>query len=262
MDVRKEEFYPELLKVSQEAVKDLQKKGWELAEIYWRWGVALAAVKTEYGEQTITSIAEDVDKHYTTLYRARAVGAKYQTLVALKEAWTKGEEGGRAMSWNRLTKALPSPTDDPDAYGGQTRVVDQLMYKVESQGDDIEKLKDFLDAPELDEDTKRQIVGVLAQVSVTAVNIEGDYMDYLRSCPCIECGAEALDAWVLVLIGLPEQTQFTAIPLCIQHFREMRKDGQGQFRQRRGLNYKAEIANLLVPYYVAKEAELENNSQG
>ena len=262
MDVRNKEFYPALLKVSKEAVKNLQKKGWELAVIYWQWGVALAGVETKYGEHTITSIAEDVGKDHTTVYRARNAAIKYPTMDALKEVWAKGKAGGREMSWHRLTRdALPAPEDAVDDYGGKIRVADQLMAKMERIGETRDKLKELVGDPELNENVKRQIEGVLEQVKepALALNIEGDYMDYIRSAPCLQCEGGDSEPWVLTLIGVPEQTQFTAIPLCPEHYAELEEMGEGPFGETRlfGVNYYRETLDLCVRYL---EATREDNS--
>lgn len=262
MDVRNKEFYPELLKVSKEAVANLHKTYWDLTVIYWEWGVALAGVETKYGESVILSIAADVEKDYTTVYRARNVGKKYPTIAALKEVWAKGEEGGREMSWHRLTReALPAPEDAVDDYGGKTRVADQLMGKMEGYADTKEKLEELVGDPEMNENVKRQIEGVLEQVKepVLALNIEGDYMDYIRSAPCLQCESGDSEPWVLTLIGVPEQTQFTSIPLCPEHYAELEEMGEGPFGETRlfGVNYYREVLDLCVRYL---EATNEDNS--
>ena len=262
-NVREQGFYPELLKQSKDFVGELQRKGWDLAEIYWRWGRKLAEVKTEYGDATIMSLADDVGRHNSTLYRARAIGVKYPALASLKEAWDKGKQGGKEMSWHRLTRdALPSPTDDPGAYGGKTRVVDNLMHEVETLVAKVEKLEEFQDAPELDENTKRQIAGVLSLVGDTLgedlppPNIDGGYMQYIKTQPCLQCDAVPVEPWVLTLFGLPDQTPFAAIPLCSQHYKEMKRSGQSVFKELHGLDYYKIVLKLCVPYL---EATNEDN---
>lgn len=266
-NVREQQFYAGLLKDSQDAVRDLKKKGWELAEIYWRWGRKLAEqVDTKYGDAAIVSIAEDVGKHHSILYRARAAGIKYPTLVSLKEVWELGKKGGREMSWSRLTReALPSPTDDPDAYGGKTQVVDQLMHDVETLGAKVEKLNEFLDAPEIDEDTKRQIVGVIQQVEEIvgedspAANIDGGYLQYIKTKICVECDDPEVEPWILTLSGLPPQTQFSAIPLCKQHFKQIKGMVQSETGKLWGIDFYKAVLKLVVPYMEALD---EDNMQG
>lgn len=264
-NIRDQKFYAGLLKDSQDAVRDLKNKGWELAEIYWRWGRKLAEVDTEHGDAAIMSIAEDVGKHHSILYRARVAGINYPTLVSLKEAWEQGKKGGREMSWSRLTReALPSPTDNPEAYGGKTRVVDQLMHDVETLGAKVEKLNGFLDAPDIDEDTKRQIVGVIRQVEEIVgedsplPNIDSGYLQYIKTEVCVKCDDPEVEPWILTLSGLPAQTQFSAIPLCKQHFKQIKGMIQSEAGKLWGIDFYKATLKLVVPY---TEAFDEDNEQ-
>ena len=138
-----------------------------------------------------------------------------------------------------------------------------LMAKMERIGETREKLKELVGDPEINETVKRQIEGVLEQVKGPdlAVNIEGDYMDYIRSHPCLlkeeeECAADDCEPWVLTLIGISEQTQYTSIPLCPKHYKEITKSGEGDFGKLRGLNYYREALKLTVRYM---EAHFEDN---
>lgn len=267
--VRDTDEYKRLLDRSWEYAGKIRAKGYDLVVLRWKWGFELASVKTRYGDSFIDLLAEDIEWHRGTLYDYRALGKAFDTEEDLKKYWDDCIRAGIPMNLTKLLRGVaPDPTKRPEQYGGKAQVVDELMREVETLGIKLEKLKGFVDAPELGIDKKREILGVLQKAEEvmsesgqmspsTTIGVSEDYLDYIRSLPCRICDFNPVDPHHVETGGVGMKgSDFTAIPLCRKHHDELGSKGKETFQQLHGIMLAKEIVAVLVPWcelYVMQE---------
>jgi len=270
--IRDTDEYKQVLDKSWDFIGRIKATGYKLAVLRWEWGFELASIKTEYGDSFIDSLAEDTGWHRATLFDYRALGKAFATKAALKEYWDKRVSAGTSMNLKTLLRSVTAgPTQRPDNYGGKAAVVDDLMREVESLAIKRERLRDFLNAPELGIDKKREIMGVIQKaeevMTETGMSPEAtigqsdDYLDYIRSLPCRICDTNPVDPHHTETGGVGMKgSDFTAIPLCRTHHDELHSGGVKTFQQLHGIMImEKEILAVLVPW--CEVQALEDNDE-
>ncbi len=267
--VRDTDEYKLLLDKSWDYVGQLKLKGYELVILRWQWGYDLAGVDIKYGDSFIDSLADDIGWDRSTLFRTRALGKAFDSKDDLKKYWDDCERSGISMNLTRLLQSTaPDPTQRPGNYGGKTQVVDDLMRQVETLAIKKEKLREFLNAPELSPGKKQEIMGVLEQVEEVAVAAalpdtkvgrSEDYLDYIRSLPCCLCSFHPVDSHHTDTGGTGMKgSDFSCIPLCRKCHDELGSGGKESFQTLHGIRLDTEVKRVLVKWCDAREADQDD----
>jgi hypothetical protein len=163
-----------------------------------------------------------------------------------------------------LQGTTPDPTQRPEQYGGKAAVVDDKMREVETLTIKLEELREFLNAPELDMEKKREILGVIEKTeevmvsnvmsSKATIGKSEDYLDYVRSLPCRICDDNPVDPHHTETGGVGMKgSDFTAIPLCRKHHDEYHSVGKKSFGELHGIIvWEKEVLAVLIPWCQAQ----------
>ncbi len=259
--------YSELLRECIEIQDAIRRTNEQLITLYWRLGIKYVTyeqdgrVEVQYSDETIRKLATDLGIHETTLYRIRQFALRCPTEEKLNIAKQRILDCGRNFTWSEIRRSvLPAEKDKPELYGGKAAVVDRVMSRVESLSRETEELSELLHDGSISQDQREQIVGVVTQalgvMAESAKEVESlpvvnrtDYLDYIRSLPCVICQSEPSEPNHLETGGVGMKgSDYVTLPMCRRHHNLYHLLGKDTFSEEYGIDLFREVTRTLVAW--------------
>ena len=274
------DYMRELEEEVQSCLKVMRKKGQDLIVLRFQQGklgnrAKDMAGEDHYGKSVVKELATRAGMHYSTLYRAMQFASHPQfsgsEVRLMKWMENKKEEKGRitwsyCINWSK--KQLPDSTEEAkdkleeekDKLEKKAHRLEQQAAKVEQEAEDLrsEAGRRNIDAAEEAEGVAHKAKEVAGDLRRQAERIQikgagrlesAEYLEHVRSYPCLVCGKPSTDAHHIIPGGTGTKTHdiFT-IPLCREHHQEWHQKGHISWLNKYEVDPWKTVAYLLTEY--------------
>lgn len=267
ISLRENENYITFLDSCKPCFEQIRRGAWEIVLGYWGLGRQMVEYEQsgmltfDYGSGTMAVVAADFGfRDPTVVYRMKEAALRYPDLESLVVAKANLEHTGLSPNWTNFRRlCLPKDTTHPERYGGIGAVFQSRLSKIESVLIDMEEVAEM----QKTEDEQQQWEGVKLIAHDVFVGIlenslpkgkidrNADYLDYIRSLPCLVCDKQAEPHHVETGGTSIKGTDYATVPFCREHHGELHSLGKAEFERVFVLDLWYEVAKCLETYLIA-----------
>ncbi len=239
----------------------------------WCLGLVVNNTKSEFGskDDLISELSRRLsDEHAiraskSNLYECQRVCRIFNNDTLAFGRWMEEMKFilGRGLFWSDVQDALLGGRSNPRVIGRES--ADQRDYRLAEEGiDALERI--LIRASEGDEEAQGVIEGARQTIvgwslhtqQVPTIPRSDEYLRFVRRFGCLVCEgpAEAHHAFGFHPLS-DKSSDFTSIPLCAVHHRELHRRGRSTFERMHELKFVDTAYNLLHFYHTGVWASLK-----